>query len=86
MTMPLEAFSGEVIAAPASNPAPPPARRILLVDDDISLLELNAGVLIGSGYNVDTAADGADAWKALHDLNYDLLITDNKMPRVTGLE
>ena len=41
---------------------------------------------ISSGYDVDTAADGADAWKALKTHRYDLLITDNKMPRVTGLE
>ncbi len=82
----LEALCEKINAAPAPDPAPAPARRILLVDDDVLLLELNAGVLASSGYTVDTAADGADAWKALHDVNYDLLITDNKMPRVTGLE
>jgi CheY-like chemotaxis protein len=82
----LETASEKVDVAPrnaAPSPLPP---RILLVDDDPHLLELNAVVLIRSGYNVDTAADGADAWKALHDISYDLLITDNKMPRVTGLE
>jgi DNA-binding response OmpR family regulator len=47
---------------------------------------MNAGVLMSTGYNVDTAADGADAWKALHEKSYDLLITDNKMPMMTGLE
>ena len=60
--------------------------RILLVDDDVSLLELYAGILICSSYNVDTAEDGAAAWKSLNDHSYDLLITDNQMPRVTGLE
>ena len=60
--------------------------RILLVDDELHARELIADVLIQSGYDVDTAADGADAWKALNETNYDLLITDNKMPRVTGLE
>jgi DNA-binding response OmpR family regulator len=65
-----------------SNPTP----RILLVDDDFYIRELNAGVLIRFGYKVDTAADGADAWKALNEQSYDLLITDNRMPRVTGLE
>jgi DNA-binding response OmpR family regulator len=64
------------------NPSP----RILLVDDDYYIRELNAGVLIRFGYTVDTAADGADAWKCLHDASYDLLITDNRMPIVTGLE
>jgi DNA-binding response OmpR family regulator len=65
-----------------------PPCRILLVDDEPLPLELNAVALIRFGYDVDTAEDGAAAWKALHDANirYDLLITDNKMPRVTGLE
>jgi DNA-binding response OmpR family regulator len=65
-----------------TNPAP----RILLVDDDYYVRELNAGVLIQSGYTVDTAEDGAEAWKALKDISYDLLITDHKMPRVTGVD
>ena len=47
---------------------------------------MNARVLIGSGYSVDTAADGADAWAAVQTVSYDLLITDNSMPRVSGLE
>ncbi len=42
--------------------------------------------LVSSGYEVDAARDGADAWKALNEANYFLLITDHQMPRVTGLE
>lgn len=78
MTMPLAILSQIVN----------PRRRILLVDDDPQLLELNAVALIRFGYDVDTAEDGVAAWQALHDtsVRYDLLITDNKMPRVTGLE
>ena len=76
----------EVPAGAPFQPATSPPHRILLVDDDVYVRELNAGVLIRSGYQVDTANDGADAWKALNDQSYDLLITDNKMPRVTGLE
>jgi DNA-binding response OmpR family regulator len=71
--------------SPSQNYANP-THRILLVDDDIYARELNAGVLIRFGYNVDTAEDGAAAWKALNEHSYDLLITDNRMPRVTGLE
>jgi DNA-binding response OmpR family regulator len=71
--------------SPAQNYANP-THRILLVDDDVYARELNAGVLIRFGYNVDTAEDGAAAWKALNERPYDLLITDNRMPRVTGLD
>jgi DNA-binding response OmpR family regulator len=75
------------ITAPAhSQSIAPHCFRILLVDDDIYTQELNAGTLIRTGYNVETADDGADAWKALNARNYDLLITDYQMPRLTGLE
>jgi DNA-binding response OmpR family regulator len=76
----------EKVAGAASQNYANPTHRILLVDDDIYARELNAGILIRFGYNVDTAEDGAAAWKALNDHAYDLLITDNRMPRVTGLE
>lgn len=63
-----------------------PRARILYVDDDASLRSLGKLVLARSGYDVDTAADGLEAWDALHDANYHLLITDQNMPRRTGLE
>lgn len=60
--------------------------RILYVEDDPQLRSLGKLVLARSGYEVDTAADGAEGWAALHDVSYNLLITDHDMPRVTGLE
>ena len=63
-----------------------PNHRILIVDDDTSILQLSTEVLTNSGYAVDTAEDGAAAWQALNTDNYDLLITDHNMPKVTGLE
>jgi DNA-binding NtrC family response regulator len=39
------------------------------------------------GYQVDTAEDGEAAWHALNDdFSYDLLVTDNNMPNMTGVE
>jgi len=60
--------------------------RILVVEDDIDVRHLNLEVLIGSGYQVDAAADGAAAWDALIADSYDLMITDNNMPKLTGVE
>ena len=60
--------------------------RILVVEDDIDIRHLNAEVLMDSGYHVDVAEDGAVAWDALQLNHYDLLITDNAMPKVTGIE
>jgi DNA-binding response OmpR family regulator len=57
-----------------------------VVDDDILIREFNTRALLRSGYEVDAAEDGAAAWEALCADNYDLLITDNNMPRLTGVE
>jgi two-component system alkaline phosphatase synthesis response regulator PhoP len=63
-----------------------PAHRILVADDEPGILNLNTEVLVESGYNVDAAVDGAVAWDNLKVNTYHLLITDNVMPKVTGVE
>jgi two-component system cell cycle response regulator CpdR len=60
--------------------------RILVVDDDEDIRRFNAEALIGSGYHVESAVDGAAGWEALNSKSYHLLITDNNMPRLTGIE
>lgn len=61
-------------------------RRILVVDDDVTVRLLSKEVLIHHGFQVDAAEDGAAGLEALHAKQYDLLITDNNMPKVTGIE
>ena len=61
-------------------------RRILVVEDDTSIRQLIPIALRDSGYYVDAAEDGAAGWEALQAGNYDLLITDNNMPRMSGVE
>jgi DNA-binding response OmpR family regulator len=63
-----------------------PFQRILVADDDMDIRQLSAEVLMGSGYLVDGAEDGAAAWVALHANSYHLLITNYNMPRLSGLE
>lgn len=60
--------------------------RILVVEDDISIRQPSAEALTSSGYQVETAEDGAAAWESLQGSHYDLLITDNTMPKVSGVE
>jgi DNA-binding response OmpR family regulator len=60
--------------------------RILVVDDDEDIRRLNTEALAASGYQVDAAADGADAWEVFQLNRYDLLVTDHNMPKVTGVE
>jgi two-component system, cell cycle sensor histidine kinase and response regulator CckA len=62
------------------------AHRILVVDDETSVRQLTTEMLIRAGFEVDGAADGAAGWEAIHAKHYDLVITDNFMPHVTGIE
>ncbi len=80
-TLQAEARSGE-----SNQRQPNPRQRILVVEDDPAIRRINTEVLVYSGYQVDAAEDGAAAWDALQLNNYDLVITDNHMPKVTGIE
>jgi len=64
----------------------PRANRILVVDDDVDIRQVHAEALRRFGYQTETVADGAAAWEALQANSYDLLITDNRMPKVSGVE
>jgi DNA-binding response OmpR family regulator len=77
--------AGELAHAPFQR-EPNPRQRILVVEDDAAIRRVNTEVLAYSGYHVDAAEDGAAAWDALRLNNYDLMVTDNDMPRVTGVE
>lgn len=70
----------------ASQLRPDHCPRILVVEDDCVLRLMNTEVLISSGYQVDAADSGASAWSALQTNGYDLVVTDNNMPKVTGVE
>src|SRR5258708_684887 len=63
-----------------------PPQRILVVDDEPAILEISAAMLCHCGYEVDTAQDGDAGWKALLAKSYDLLITDQRMPKLSGIE
>lgn len=60
--------------------------RILVVEDNLAIRQRSAEALTSSGYQVETAEDGAAGWETLQRSNYDLLITDNTMPKVSGVE
>lgn len=63
-----------------------PPRRILVVDDDPDTRQLSVDVLTVSGFDIETARDGAAGWDAIQTTEYDLVITDNQMPRMTGIK
>lgn len=62
-----------------------PRKRILVVDDSITVRELERQLLHSRGYAVDVAVDGMDGWNAIRSTPYDLVVTDVDMPRMDGI-
>ncbi|MEH0020945.1 MAG: response regulator [Desulfobacter sp.] len=60
--------------------------KILVIDDENSILKLLSGVLARKGHNVDTACGGEEGVKKIQSNSYDVVITDFKMPGVSGRE
>lgn len=85
---PMADFCASQVEKRAESAAPQSGngRRILVVEDDCNIRRLNVAVLRKAGYHAEGAADGALAWSALKSAAYDLVITDNDMPKVTGVE
>jgi CheY-like chemotaxis protein len=63
-----------------------PPHRVLGVEDEPIMRDINIKMLLDAGYHADAAEDGAVAWDVLQKKSYDLVITDNNMPKVTGVE
>ncbi|MDB6109405.1 MAG: chemotaxis protein CheA, partial [Pedosphaera sp.] len=61
-------------------------KRILAVDDSLTVRELERKLLTSRGYATEVAVDGMDGWNAVRTGNYDLVITDVDMPRMDGIE
>ena len=60
--------------------------RILLADDDAALRKVVQFKLKQRGYQVTATADGDEALAALREGRYELLLSDMRMPRLSGLE
>ena len=59
--------------------------RVLVVDDQFTVRELQRTILAGAGYDVLTARDGREALELLdHGDGLDLVLTDIEMPSSTG--
>jgi two-component system sensor histidine kinase and response regulator WspE len=61
-------------------------KRVLAVDDSLTVRELERKLLTSHGYLADVAVDGMDGWNAVRTGVYDLVITDVDMPRMDGIE
>lgn len=60
--------------------------KILLIDDDAPVLEMLAQMISMGGHDVDTAASGETAVEKLKTAVYSLVITDIRMPGISGID
>jgi two-component system sensor histidine kinase and response regulator WspE len=61
-------------------------KRVLIVDDSITVREVQRQILSNRGYQVDVAVDGLDGWHLLRNGEFDLVISDVDMPRMNGID
>ncbi|MDX1514410.1 MAG: response regulator, partial [Gammaproteobacteria bacterium] len=61
-------------------------RSVLIAEDSVTSRVLLENILEGAGYDVTTAADGMSAYDALQQGQFDLVLSDVEMPRMTGFE
>lgn len=66
-----------------SDPSMP---NVLLVDDDCSLLAALRSIIQSAGFAVQTAGNGADALAAIYTAPPDVIVADNMMPLMSGVE
>ncbi len=71
--------------SPRPFPMVLPRPKILVVDDEPNVLLTVTAILQQESYDVDSAAGGAEAIRAIRSAHYDLVLTDLKMPGVDGL-
>ena len=61
-------------------------KRVLVVDDSLTVRELERKLLVNNGYEVEVAVDGRDGWNSVRTGNFNLIVTDVDMPRMDGIE
>lgn len=71
---------------PAAGIGRGPTGRILIVEDEVNIVEMMREALTVAGHVVDAAQDGVTASSMLRTERYDLIITDLKMPNMSGRE
>ena len=88
-----------IIELPVQRWTPPPVpeptfvrtqtatrKKILVVEDEPQIRQLLEDVIRGAGHEVHTAADGRMALEMVDQQKFDLIITDVKMPEISGAE
>lgn len=61
-------------------------QKLLLVDDEFEIIDINRRYLEQAGYEVSVAADGIEALKEVDENRFDLIISDIMMPKMDGYD
>lgn len=67
------------------NQTQPSKQKLLIVEDELFIRELYVSVLQDEGYSIDQAADGEEAFNAMHKGGYDLVLLDIRLPKMDGI-
>jgi DNA-binding NtrC family response regulator len=59
--------------------------RVLIIDDEWSIRDVLSGILTAEGLDVTTAADGSEGIEILNRENFNIVITDLRMPKADGI-
>ena len=61
-------------------------RKLLIAEDDFFIRDIYGKVFSLSGYDVQVAVDGMDAFEKIKATQYDMILLDIMMPRMTGID
>ncbi|HED15594.1 MAG TPA: hybrid sensor histidine kinase/response regulator, partial [Gammaproteobacteria bacterium] len=61
-------------------------KRVLVVDDSLTVREAERKMIEARGYQVELAVDGMDGWNTFREGDFDLVVSDIDMPRMNGIE
>jgi two-component system sensor histidine kinase and response regulator WspE len=78
--------SGSLRRCESREQGPARKKRVLVVDDSITVREVERQLLTQHGYDVTVAVDGMDGWNQVRAGAYDLMVSDVDMPRMTGIQ
>ncbi len=79
-----QATGGGSFERSAEQTGPKVKQRLLIAEDSFTSRGLLKAILEEAGYIVSTANDGLEAWNALKQSKFDLLVSDVEMPRMDG--
>lgn len=63
-----------------------PPKKVLIVDDDTTILRLIGATMSSAGHQIGTATDGLEGLMRFREQAWDVIVTDRAMPRMDGEE